>query len=82
MCGQKDFQKKKKKTTAECSLRTYKQQNTVKLAFMDGGAGPWETNGADASVHDDVDAVCADEILPVEFLYRKHEAGLVIKQGS
>lgn len=26
-------------------------------------------------------SVCADEIMPVEFLYGEHEAGLVIKQG-
>lgn len=26
-------------------------------------------------------SVCADENLPVEFLYGEHEAGLLIKQG-
>lgn len=38
---------------------------------------PWKTNTS-VCVHT---GVCADEILPVEFLYGEYEAGLVIKQG-
>lgn len=44
----------------------------------------WKINRADLSTQVYVCVhvrVCTDEIMPVEFLYREYEAGMVIKQG-
>lgn len=48
---------------------------------MDGGVAPLEDKQNRHKRACVSTIVCADEILPVEFLYGEYEAGLVIKQG-